>query len=162
MRQKTKLIYIYFLCCFNIALLPAQETIPSSGGNAAGSGGSVSYTVGQITYQTFSGTINSIAQGVQQPYEISVVTAIENTEGIKLEFKVYPNPTRGLMTLSIKPFNNENFKYRIYDLGGILLQDKKISSEEIEISIEGFSSSTYFLRVIKDGIEVKIFKIVKI
>ena len=90
------------------------------------------------------------------------MTAIENTEGIKLEFKVYPNPTRGLMTLSIKPFNNENFKYRIYDLGGILLQDKKISSEEIEISIEGFSSSTYFLRVIKDGMEVKIFKIVKI
>jgi len=86
------------------------------------------------------------------------VTAIENTEGIKLEFKVYPNPTRGLMTLSIKPFNNENFKYRIYDLSGILLQDKKISSEEIEISIEGFSSSTYFLRVIKDALKLKYLK----
>jgi hypothetical protein len=161
MKQKTKLICICFLWSLNIALLTAQETIPSTGGNTSGSGGSVSYSVGQITYNTFSGTISSIAQGVQQPYEISVVTAIENTEGIKLEFKVYPNPTGGLMTLTIKPINNENLKYRIYNLSGILLQDKKINSEETEISIEGFSSSTYFLKVIKDDTEVKIFKIIK-
>ena len=161
MRQKTKLIYIYFLCCFNIALLPAQETIPSSGGNAAGSGGSVSYTVGQITYQTFSGTINSIAQGVQQPYEISVVTAIENTEGITLEYKVYPNPTRGLFKLIIQPFDDENLRFRLYDLNGVLLQDKKVESEETIISLERFSSSMYFLKVIKDNMEVKIFKIIK-
>jgi len=161
MKQKTKLICICFLCSLNIALLTAQETIPSTGGNASGSGGSVGYSVGQITYHTYSGTNTSITQGVQQPYEISVVTAIENTEGIKLEYKVYPNPTRGLMTLTIKPINNENLKYRIYDLSGILLQDKKINSEVTEISIVGFSSSTYFLKVIKDDTEVKIFKIIK-
>ena len=73
---------IMFLCSIFIASLQAQETIPATGGNASGSGGSVSYTIGQITYRTISGTNGAVTQGIQQPYEISVVTAVENTEGI--------------------------------------------------------------------------------
>jgi hypothetical protein len=68
----------------------AQSTIPATGGNAAGNGGSVSYTVGQIVYTTVSGTNGSVAQGVQQPYEISVVTGIENKE-INLSCSIYSN-----------------------------------------------------------------------
>ena len=142
-------------------LAVAQSAITVTGGNATGAGGSVSYSVGQIVYTTNTGTNGSAAQGVQQPYEISVVTAIENTEGITLEYKVYPNPTRGLITLTIEPFDNENLRFRLYDLNSILLQDKKIESEKTEISMENFSSAVYFLKVIKDNQEVKVFKIIK-
>jgi len=161
MKHKSKSKCIMFLCSFCIASLQAQETIPATGGNTTGSGGSVSYTIGQSTYHTISGTNGTVAQGVQQPYEISIVTAIENTEGITLEYKVYPNPTRDLFKLSIEPFDNENLMYQLYDLNGILLQDKKIKSEETEISLERFSSSMYFLKVIIDNQEVKVFKIIK-
>jgi hypothetical protein len=161
MIQIRKTIIELLVSCLCLTIVQGQSTIPATGGNATGSGGSVSYTVGQITYQTLSGTSGTVAQGVQQPYEISIVTAIENTEGITLEYKVYPNPTRGLITLTIKPFDDENFRYRLFDLNGILLQDKKIESEETEISLESFSSSMYFLKVIKDNMEVKIFKIIK-
>lgn len=151
-------LWVSWLCLTN---LQGQSTIPTTGGNATGSGGSVSYTIGQVTYQTIEGTSGKVAQGVQQPYEISVVTAIENTEGVTLEYKVYPNPTNGLLKLVIHPFNYENMRFRLYDLNGVLLQDWKIESGETEISLENFSSSIYFLKVIKDNKEVKIFKIVK-
>ena len=161
MKKKKSILCLLFLSYFSFATIEAQETIPATGGNATGSGGSVSYTIGQVTYQTIEGTTGTVAQGVQQPYEISVVTAIENTDGITLEYKVYPNPTNGLLKLVIQPFDDENLRFRLYDLNGVLLQDKKVESEETEISLENLSSSMYFLKVIKDNMEVKIFKIIK-
>jgi hypothetical protein len=161
MNNAQRFLLFLVLSSFYFTALKAQSTIPATGGNATGTGGSVSYTIGQVTYQTQSGTNGSVAQGVQQPFEISIVTAIENTEGITLEYKVYPNPTRGIITLKINPYDKENLRYRLYDLSGILIQDKKIESEETIISMENLSSSVYFLRVIKDNIEVKTFKIIK-
>jgi hypothetical protein len=155
----------YFLviicCCGFCTPLQGQETIPASGGNANGSGGSVSYTVGQILYSTISGTNGTVAQGVQQPYEISVVTVIRSTEEISLECLVYPNPTSGLTKLVFKSPDYDNMRFRLYDINGVLLQDKKVESMGTEISMENLSSSVYFLKVIKDNLEVKVFKIVK-
>jgi len=50
--------------------LQAQETIPASGGKASGSGGTASYSFGQVVYTTYTGTNGLVAQGVQQPFEI--------------------------------------------------------------------------------------------
>lgn len=93
MKHTKNFLCFLLLIGFSITILHAQATIPATGGNAAGSGGSVSYTVGQITCNFLSGTNGTIAQGVQQPYEISVVTAIETAREISLECTVYPNPT---------------------------------------------------------------------
>ena len=158
MKKNLSILFLSFIC---IAVLQGQQTIPATSGNAAGSGGSVSYTVGQIIYNTFSGTNGTVAQGVQQPYEISVVTAIENVKGINLECTVYPNPTRGLVKLIVESFDYENLRFRLYDIKGVLLQEKKVESKEIEISMDNLSSSVYFLKVLKNNVEVKVFKIVK-
>ena len=144
-----------------ITTLKGQETIPATGGTATGSGGKVTYTVGQLVFNVITGTNFSIVQGVQQPYEISVVTAIEGTEDITLECIVYPNPAEGFIRLLIKSFENYNMRFRLYDMNGILLQDKKIEEKETEISMDNLSSAIYFLKVIKDNREVKVFKIVK-
>lgn len=146
---------------FCLTLLQGQSTIPATGGTATGSGGIATYTVGQITYKTISETTGSVAQGVQQPYEISVVTAIENTEGITLEYKIYPNPTSGQLILTIKPFEGENFKYRLYDLNGILLMDKLIESDITEISMENLAPAPYFLVIMNGKMEIKTFRIIK-
>lgn len=80
--------------CLGLGLtgLQAQESINASGGNASGSGGSVSYSVGQATYQTHTGTNGSVVEGVQHPYEILVVTAIEEDIGITFRFRLIPTP----------------------------------------------------------------------
>ena len=63
----------------------AQQATTASGGDASGSGGSVAHSVGQTVYTTNTGSNGSVAQGVEQPYEISITTGLAET-GINLIF----------------------------------------------------------------------------
>jgi hypothetical protein len=161
MLQQRRILSVFFLSVLCVAIVQGQEVIPSTGGNAGGSGGSVSYSAGQILYSTISGSNGTVAQGVQQPYEISIVTAIKNTEGINLECSVFPNPTSGFAKLVFKSPDYENMSFQLFDISGVLLQNKKVESMETQISTENLPSSVYFLKVIKNNLEVKVFKIVK-
>jgi len=147
--------------CGFVMTIDAQNTITTTGGNVSASGGSVSYTVGQIANGTLSGANGIVTQGVQQPYEISVVTAIRNTEDINLKCIVYPNPTSGIAKLVFESPDFDNVRYQLFDLNGVLLKDKTVESRETEISLENLSSSVYFLKVLKNNFEIKVFKIVK-
>ena len=155
-----------FLCFlfrsgFAIATLQAQETNPASGGNATGTEGSVSYTIGQVVYNTITGSNGSVYHGVQQPFEISVVTGIQNTEAIILEYLVFPNPTRGHVKLVFRTKDFEILRFQLFDMNGILLRDKKIEGEETEILMDSLSPSIYFLKVLSGNKELKTFKIIK-
>jgi hypothetical protein len=143
-------------------VIQAQETISSAGENTIGSAGAISYTIGQTSYLTISGVKGTINQGVQQPFEIFVVTAIENTSEISIEFKVYPNPTRGQIKLMVGSSYRDKIRFRLYDINGTLLQDNKVENIETEISMENLSSSFYILKLINShNQELKVFKIVK-
>jgi hypothetical protein len=64
---------ISFTLC-SLGLVHAQESINASGGEATGSEGTVSYSVGQVFYSTFSDQGNgSISEGVQQNLEIETL-----------------------------------------------------------------------------------------
>ena len=56
MKHKKVKFIVVFLMLFSMLGLKAQETTDASGGEASGSGGTVSYSVGQIVYTTSSGT----------------------------------------------------------------------------------------------------------
>ena len=161
MEKKISCLLIFLSCCGFWITLNCQETIPATGGNATGSGGSVSYTIGQITYQTLAGTTGTVAQGVQQPYEISVVTAIDNTTNINIGCTVYPNPTRGSLRLVIESSDYKNLRFRLFNINGVLLKDYKVEARETEISLDDLSSSVYFLKVMNSNKELKVFKIIK-
>jgi len=155
-------ILLFFLLMSGFTMtIEAQNALTTTGGNATGTGGTVSYTVGQIANSTLSGTNGAITQGVQQPYEISIATAIKNTEDINLKCLIYPNPTGGITKLVFESPDFENLRIRLFDINGVLLQDKKVEGREIELSLENLSSSVYFLKVLKNNQEVKAFKIVK-
>jgi hypothetical protein len=160
MKKKKNMLCLLFLSCFCLASIQAQNTLPATGGNASGNGGLASYTIGQIVFNTFSGSDGTIAQGVQQPYEISIVK--ENPGNTSFEITVYPNPTKVLITLVIKPFNNENLIFHLINIKGIILQDKKVDSERTEIQMEKFPSSVYFLQILLNDEIVEVFRIVKI
>ena len=161
MKQNRKILCGLMLCIFSITYLQGQQLVTTTGGTATGSGGSVTYTVGQVAWNNYSGTGGSLNQGVQQPWEISTPVAIENTEDITLVMNVYPNPTSGSFKLIIGSLEDRNLRVRLYDMNGLLLQDIKIESEETEIIIQDLSSSMYFLKVINNNQEIKVFKIVK-
>lgn len=149
------------LFIFGLTALHAQETIPAAGGNASGSGGSVSYSVGQLVYNTNGGSNGSVAQGVQQPYEISVVTSIEEATDIDLVCSAYPNPATEYLTLNIQNYHNVKVSYQLCDFDGKILVHKKIEGNETNLYIGDLVPSTYFLRIIKNNKEIRTFKIVK-
>ena len=160
MKYKRLKLSAILLLGLGLTGLQAQETIPATGGNASGSGGTVSYSVGQVVYTTNTGTSGSVAQGVQQPFEISVVTGIEQT-AINLAISAYPNPTTNYLTLSIDGFDTSNLSYQLYDMSGKLLQSKKIEGNQTSIVMSNLVPAAYFVIVTKGNKEIKTFKIIK-
>jgi len=141
--------------------LHAQQAIPAAGGNGSGSGGTVSFTAGQVAYTTISGSNGSAMQGVQLPYEILVVTGIEPANGISLQCVVYPNPTTDFLTLRVGNYDLSNLSFQLFDANGKILETKKISDNETIIRLEIFPIAFYFLNVMDNGIQIKSFKIIK-
>jgi len=156
-----KCFLCFLLLCEFCLTIQSQSTIPATGGNANDSGGTVSYTVGQITYQTISGTNGIVTQGVQQPYEISVVTASEEAKDTNPNCLLYPNPTSNFLILKVEDNENARFSYWLYGVTGNLIETKKILTNETQISMGNQVSGTYFLKITSDNKEVKTFKIVK-
>ena len=161
MKHKRLKLSALLLLGLGLTGLQAQESVNATGGNASGSGGSASYSVGQVVYTTNTGTNGSVSQGVQQPYEISVVTGIEEAKGINLSVSAYPNPTTDYLTLSIGEFEISNLSYQLYDMNGKLLQSEKISGNQTSIVMSNLVPSSYFVKVIQGNKEVKTFKIIK-
>ena len=162
MKHKTFTLCAVFLLFLSHAGLHAQEAVPATGGEALGSGGSASYTVGQIVYTGHTGTNgNSITQGVQQPYEISVVIGIPEAEEINLSVAAYPNPTLDYITLSVDNFEAIKLSYQLYDMNGKLLKNKKISADKTKITTNDLTPAIYFLKVTDNETVIKSFKIIK-
>ncbi len=156
--KKVALSIVAVLMCI---FLKAQSANPASGGNVTGTGGFESYSVGQIVYTTNAGTNGSSAQGVQQPYEISAITAIEAAKDISLIFSVYPNPTIDFLTLKVDNYGLVNLSYWLYGVSGNLIETKKIIASETQINLANLVSGTYFLKIATGNKEVKTFKIIK-
>lgn len=161
MPYKRLLLSAILLLGLGLTELQAQESVNVAGGNAAGSGGSVTYSVGQVAYQNYNGVDASVAEGVHQPYEITVVTAINETRGIILSLTVYPNPATDYLTLRIDEFDTSNLSYQLFDTQGKLLQKEKITGNQTRITMSSLGPATYFLRVLQGNKEVKTFKIIK-
>lgn len=161
MRHKRLKLSAILLLGFGLTGLQAQEAITATGGNASGSGGSASYSVGQVVYQTNTGANGSAAQGVQQPYEISVVIGIDEAKDINLTVAAYPNPTTDFLTLKVENYDKENLTYQLYDISGKLLENKKIEGNETNLVMSNLIPASYFLKVTDNNKEVKTFKIIK-
>ncbi|MCW3102994.1 MAG: hypothetical protein JWO09_1434 [Bacteroidetes bacterium] len=153
---------IFFFCSFLAltGIIKAQQGTVAAGGNASGSGGSASYSIGQVDYITGTGAGGTITQGLQQPYEISVMTGIEKT-GIGLSMSVYPNPSSELVTLSVKDLSATQMSYILSDARGRLIKQDKLSGTETIISMMELNKAAYIITVMDGTNTVKTFKIIK-
>jgi len=156
-KKKLLLIGVYL----SFTQINAQEAIAASGGNASGSNGSTSYSVGQVVYTTDYGTTGSVMQGVQQPYEIQTLLGIDNFN-ISLELSVYPNPTTNVLYLQVKKPDFEAIQYQLYDINGRLLENNRITTTSTIIQMDKYPMDVYLLKVLDNNKEVKTFKIIKL
>lgn len=159
--RKIKLITFGF--CFlllNIICVKSQNGPVVSGNDVTGSGGSVSYSLGQIDYITSTGSNGIITEGLQQPFEISIITGNEEKH-INLSASVYPNPSADFMILNIEKEELKSMSYMLFDMQGKLIAQKNITNNQTNINISEFANNTYFLKIIDDTNELKTFKIIK-
>ena len=161
LKQKMKYKKVKIILLLGIGLTAqAQQATTATGSDASGSGGTAAYSVGQIVYTTNTGITGSVAQGVQQAYEISIVLGIE-IHSINLEITAYPNPTTNYLTLNVGKAELSTLNFQLYDISGKIIESRKIISNSETIGTENLPSATYFLKVNNDNNEVKTFKIIK-
>lgn len=137
----------------------AQASI-SIGGNASGSSGNASYSIGQTFYETMTSTSGSVSDGVQQPFEITATLGSEITE-INLNFKIYPNPTPDILYLKVGFVDYKKYRYELYDSSGKVLIDNAVRESQVSIAMASYPAAIYYLKIIKDNKVVKIFKVLK-
>ncbi|MCC6691265.1 MAG: T9SS type A sorting domain-containing protein [Bacteroidia bacterium] len=138
----------------------AQESVNTSGGNASGSGGTASYSVGQLVYTTNIGSSGSVEQGVQHTYEIFTVGNNETT--MKLSLQAFPNPTTENLIVQISDYNNEKLSYQLVDMQGKLITIGQITTQQTQIEMRNLPLTTYFINVInQENKTVQTFKIIK-
>jgi hypothetical protein len=139
----------------------AQSGFVATGGDAQGTGGSNSSSVGQIDYTSNKSTSGSASQGNQQAYSIKIVDGHSEKE-INLSVKAYPNPTSDVLYLEIDPSYNQPLSYALLDNRGRLIQQVDISSTQSEILMSNLPISTYYLRIYSNQKTLKTFIIQKI
>lgn len=163
MKHKRLKLSVLILLVLGLNGLQAQTSLNATGGDAAGSGGSVSYSLGQMLYHTHAGNNGSVSNGVQQPYEILTVTGIED-EAINLTVLAYPNPTADNITLHMgtsAELNTQSMSYQLYDMSGNLLQTEKITGLQTNINMGNLVSAIYIVKVLEGNKEIKTFEIIK-
>ncbi len=161
MKKITSLIFLTVLWA---TTLFAQSTIVPVGGDAQSNSGSISYTVGQIAALSTNNNNASIsvAEGVQQPYEIMTV-GVDNYPQIALNAVVYPNPTDNLAQLQLNGFEIPTGGLRaiLYDSNGKRLQDIPITENLTLFQIGHYATGAYYIEL-RDGKSVlKTLKLVR-
>ena len=159
-KNKSKPLAILLSGLLWVSFAQAQQSANATGGDASGSGGTAAYSVGQIVYTTNTATTGSVAQGVQQPYEISIVSGIDN-HTVNIELSAYPNPTTDYIKLKVEGEKFEDLNYTLVDITGKLIASEKITSSTEIIGMENLASACYLLRVTNNNKELKTFKIIK-
>ena len=155
---KKSLIPLVLLLSFGFSSF-AQNALSSTGGHFKTTGGSTSFTVGQVAYVLKKGNGSYLNEGVQQVYT-KKTTPIEELVYLK-EVQLYPNPTQEIVTLILSFKEDVQVRYTIMDYLGKEIRHGNILSEKSEISLRDLPSGNYFISL-KSKKENRIFKIVKI
>lgn len=86
---------------------------------------------------------------------VLILDAIQNLTD--RDFKIYPNPGKGLINLS---FDIIPDKIEIFNAFGVKLMDSKINQEEVVVDIQDFPNGIYIINLISRG-EIYTQKLIK-
>lgn len=139
--------HILIILCFLISETHAQQAVLTGGGDAESTSGKVSYSVGQVDYLNYFGSNGSSAEGVQQPFEISVITDLQDSHSQEIDLSTYPNPVADDFTLRVTPFRGERIEYRVLDSSGKQVHEGDIIAESTSIDSRQWSNGQYVVQL---------------
>ena len=162
MKRNQQTFFILFIASISfISNSYSQQSVVVAGGKAEGSGGTSSYSIGQIVYTSLAGTDQYVVQGIQQPYEITTLGNEEFTT-INLAMTAYPNPTIDVLNLVLTTDKLDNLSYNLFDINGkTVSKNSRITTSQTIVSMQGLNQGIYFLAVNSNNKKIKTFKIIK-
>jgi hypothetical protein len=153
-----KLIFLLSII-HTFSLLNAQSIVSTAGNFGANSNVNISWTIGEISTETFSNTSNTLTQGEQQANII--LTLIEYKPNILFRIDAFPNPILNSLNLIIEKEDLFGMNYILTDISGKVIEQNKIKNYKTELSFSNLKASTYFLVVCENNNQLKTFKLIK-
>jgi hypothetical protein len=129
----------------------------SASGEGTGSGGGVSYSVGQTFYIANAGSTGSENQGMQQPYEVSVVFIAKE---VAINQILVTQNANGL-SIDLENPNSAKFSYQILNLNGEILAENSLHEVHNLISMDSYSHMIYYIKISRNGNLLKSFQVNK-
>lgn len=154
-------VSLFFLLS-GVICLNAQEAIVASGGESAGSGGTTSFSVGQVAVLSIINSTGIALQGVQQPWEVFLLTGMKDYEGLKFDCWVYPNPVEDFLKLKVEGTNTGKICLRLHDALGRIFWSGYVTGPITSIPLTGLDSGIYLFSVTdENNCQNRTFKIFK-
>lgn len=139
----------------------AQTVATSAGGDDQNITGSVSYTIGQTIYTTASNLDEEIIQGIQIPYDVSILVNNQDNLSERGNIDIYPNPTEDFIKIvTNEAFSLDNYYYELYNSNGVTVNSSAFSTNQL-MSMQHVNPGIYLLVVKKNNELIKTFKIIK-
>lgn len=155
-----KKIILSSILLISLMNVKAQSAVVSSGGNASSIAGSISYTIGQVSYVGVSNTNGSVSQGVQQTYQITTAGIL--LADVDFSLSVFPNPTTNQITLEVGKYENQVLNYLLIDSEGKQIQANKVLDKQTNIDMSSLPKASYMMEVYQDNKKLQSFKILKL
>lgn len=126
----------------------AQVAVATAGAEATGSGGTVSWTLGQVAFETSESAGGSVQRGVQQPYEWLVLSTDETTPPT---VSVWPNPTMDQVRLEWTEPLPHDARYTLCNSAGAVVHEGSATGTALLIPLERHAAGRYVVRVLANG-----------
>jgi hypothetical protein len=137
----------------------SQEVISAAGGHSATSTSQISWTIGEPVIEPDMNGLYMLSQGLHQGN--LVVTVSRELAGLGFEVTAYPNPVSKFLKLDIGASKLEDFSYTLFNAEGQLLLQSEVTQKVSTIPMDIYTHSSYLLRVMSGGEEVKVFRVIK-
>ncbi|QNL21665.1 T9SS type A sorting domain-containing protein [Hyphobacterium sp. CCMP332] len=147
------------ICLLLSSYIKAQESILSSGNTITVSNGSISYSIGQNSYNSYSSASGELNEGVQHPFEFYVLSI--RTILPENSIEVFPNPAGDYLNISISKISYNNLSYELRNAKSTIIASGNFTAFIEQINISNISSGIYFLEVFESEESIKTLKIIK-
>ncbi|ASK31346.1 secretion protein [Chryseobacterium sp. T16E-39] len=157
--KRTSIFGLLFIMLIVTGQLKAQSAVLATGTSVSGGNGSLSYSVGQITYLS-KGSGSQVMEGVQQAFEI-ITLGVHETTSTEDGILLYPNPFKDYLYLDFTVNSYKDSDYQLFDAQGKLIRKDKITQAKSEFNFSSLPSAMYIIRINQEGKNIKTFKIIK-
>ena len=140
------LVFFIFFAGSSLAQSITMDAVVPGGDYFHQANGSLSWTLGEVSAETYSAAGAKLTQGFQQGHFL--FASVRNTIPYKSDFVVFPNPFLEQFSVDLNAQNGP-FRIEIYDLAGRLIKSEKHDTSQPLISMEGMATGSYLLKLVQ-------------